>query len=131
MNLLAHFPGFLSSRRKSTTTRSATMYADPKVDNNEPPTKNPGQLHFGSYCFRARAHIVSTDDPKEQWTEFTGLDEQMDIVEKVTHYCERTRNDDPKKKCTPTTLAFVGPMETCDGRVVVHDKVHDISHVYF
>lgn len=131
--LLAQFPGFLSRRRNinKSTTRPATMYADPKVDNNEPPTENPDGLQYGSYCFRARAHLVSVQEPSNQLTEFTGLSEQMDIVDKVSHYCERTRNDDTNKRCTPTSLAFTGPLETCDGRVVVHDKINDISHVYF
>jgi hypothetical protein len=70
-------------------------------------------------------------ETNNELSEFIGFGEDMSIVDKVSGYCERTRSDDPKRVCNPTKLTFIGQSEMCDGRVVMYDKVNDISQVYF
>lgn len=129
MNVLTKFPGFLV--RAGSVKAKATLQHEPKVDHNEPPTKPPQLPKSGNYCFRAFTTMVAADEPSNELTEFTGFDDKMTIVEKVEHYCERTRDGDGAKRCTPTKLSFMGPTEMCDGRVLMYDKVHDVAQVYF
>lgn len=129
MNVLTRLSGFVT--RNKTTTHATHCVMEPSVDHTEPPRKPPPIMTFGSYCFRARTTLVPNDQPSKELHEFMGYAERMDIVDKVNHYCELTRSDDPGRLCTPATLTFLGRVEACDGRVVMHDKVNDVSHVFF
>lgn len=107
-----------------------------KVENNEPPGKPPNLPQFGSYCIRASTELVSGGDsgsgPKKVLKEFTGFDEGMHIVDTVTRYCERNREETPNAVCAPTRLSFVGPMgELCDGRVLMYDPRTGGSQTYY
>lgn len=131
MHLLTKFHGLVTKKRSPVETRASMMiHADPKVDHTEPPGKPPKLPKFGSYCFRAYTNMVN-QETNHELSEFIGFDENMGIVDKVTKYCERTRSDDPNRKCNPTKLTFIGQSEMCDGRVVMYDRVNDFSQIYF
>lgn len=133
MNLFYKIPLIRTRRTREPyiiDTRATISSTDPKVDHTEPPGKSPKLPTYGSYCFRAYTNLVNKDTNTEL-SDFIGFDDHMDIVDKVTRYCERTRSDDPILQCNPPKLTFIGPSDMCDGRVVVYDKVKDSSHVYF
>lgn len=131
MNILTTFPRLMTARKTQKVSSISNTIHEPTVDHNEPPTKPPTLPTFGNYCFRAFTTIVSADEPVNDLTEFIGFDDKMTIVKKVEHYCERNRRGDETKRCTPTKLSFMGPSEMCDGRVLMYDKVHDVTQVYF
>ena len=128
MNVLINFPRVIKTRTKGV---AILQQHEPKVDNNDPPAKPPTLPMSGNYCFRAFTKMVQANEPSNDLSEFTGFDDDMSIVGKVERYCERTRNGDTAKRCTPTKLSFIGPSELCDGRVLMYDKVHDVAQVYF
>lgn len=100
-----------------------------KVNNNEPPIKPPTKPKVGNYCFRA--YTTMTSDTNEIRTDFTGYANTMDIVERVDHYCELNRTD-ANNKCNPTRLAFIGDTDdTCDGRVLMHDKRTNLTQTFY
>lgn len=99
---------------------------EPKVNNNEPPTKPPKKPKAGNYCFRAYTTIT---DQEELVSEFTGYDNTMAIVDRVEHYCELNRSD--RAVCNPTKLTFIGESDMCDGRVLMYDKRNNLTQTFY
>lgn len=88
-----------------------------KTDSGEPPNKDVPKTQTGNYCFRAQTTLK---DDKNTLRDYTGYDDNIDIVQKVERYCS-TDESVYNAKCTLARLTFVQDVENCDGHVDIKD----------
>ena len=90
----------------------------PKLDSPKPPSINPNETCFGSYCMRATVEKLNRSG--EVHRVYKGYSQDMDIPTDVSLACERRRQEG--ETCLPAKLVFLKEVPNCNGIISEFDK---------